>query len=102
MSYVDAQQQAEAEAEAAQDPLGKHSPTKGKKMSLIEVSEEDRELFKVSAEEEAKITKLQAVYRGRTARRSTWNHMGGDQDEMARKLQDMNRDKTKKTQRRAS
>merc|ERR1712139_684031 len=69
------------------------------KVSIIDVHEEDMELFKMTAEEETRIAKIQAAYRGKKDRKlvakkkeqkelQDWtDEIGDEADQMARKLQ---------------
>eukprot|EP00746_Dinoflagellata_sp_MGD_P000465 gnl/MRDRNA2_/MRDRNA2_100827_c0_seq1.p1 gnl/MRDRNA2_/MRDRNA2_100827_c0~~gnl/MRDRNA2_/MRDRNA2_100827_c0_seq1.p1 ORF type:complete len:737 (-),score=228.57 gnl/MRDRNA2_/MRDRNA2_100827_c0_seq1:193-2223(-) len=116
MSFVDQQkaQQEEIEAieEAAQSsrrgPDERKTSVIRKKASVIDISEEDMELFQMTTEEESKIAKIQAAYRGKKDRKAAakkkeqkelqdWtDDIGDDADVMARKLQQLHRQKIAK------
>lgn len=107
MSYVDAQKAAEAEVEAIADP-SKRDSLKPKRVSLIDAADEDLELFKMSADEEKRIAKIQAAYRGKKDRQvvakkkeqkelQDWtDDIGEDADKMAAKLQAIHKKKQQK------
>jgi Ca2+-binding EF-hand superfamily protein len=123
MSFLDAQKQQQEEVEKieaeAQSPqrrslLGKEKSgevTAKKKASFIDISEEDMELLNMNAEDEMKIAKIQAAYRGKKDRKlaakkkeaqelQNWtDDIGDEADQMARKLQVLHK---KKMQKRAS